>query len=113
MGRLARSLPHPPVSVIVFGSFARQEADTRNDIDVVVVRPREVDEDDDARVDSLHAWRSAVRRLSGNIVEVLEVDADEAATSLAIHAGITWRPRAVQPGLVSSCPGRDSNSHGA
>lgn len=82
MGRLARSLPHPPVSVIVFGSFARQEADTRSDIDVVVIRPREVDEDDDAWVDSLHAWRSAVRRLSGNIVEVLEVDADEAATKL-------------------------------
>ena len=39
--------PHPPVSVIVFGSFARREAEQDSDIDVVVVRPADVDEDDD------------------------------------------------------------------
>lgn len=82
MGRLARELPHPPVSVVVFGSFARQEADVDSDIDVVVVRPTEIDEDDDTWVESLHAWRAAVRRLSGNPVEILEVDSDEAARKL-------------------------------
>ena len=82
MGRLARTLPHPPASVIVFGSFARREADTHSDIDVVIVRPTEIDEDDDEWLDSLDAWRSAVRRLSGNVVEVLEVSTDEAGTKL-------------------------------
>jgi predicted nucleotidyltransferase len=83
MGRLAGALPHPPVSVIVFGSFARREAEVDSDIDVVVVRPAEVDEDDDAWSSSLEAWRRDLRRLAGNPVEVLEVSADEAPTKLA------------------------------
>jgi hypothetical protein len=83
MGRLAGTLPHPPVSVIIFGSFARREAETDSDIDVVVVRPAEVGEDDDAWSASLEAWRRDVRRLAGNPVEILEVSADEAATKLA------------------------------
>ena len=83
MGRLAGALPHPPVSVIVFGSFARREADTDSDIDLVVVRPAEVDEDDDEWSASLEGWRRDVRRLTGNSVQVLEVSAGEAATKLA------------------------------
>ena len=83
MGRLAGALPQPPVSVIVFGSFARREAVVDSDIDVVVVRPTEVDEDDDAWSASLETWRRDVRQLTGNPVEVLEVSADEAATKLA------------------------------
>src|SRR3546814_16699610 len=89
MGRLAGALPYPPVSVIVFGSFARRTAEAESDIDVVVVRPSEVDEDDeidDRWSASLEAWRRDVRRLTGNPVEVLEVSADEAATKLAGHA---------------------------
>ncbi len=81
MGRLAGALPHPPVSVIVFGSLARREAEAGSDIDVVMVRPAEVD--DDAWSASLEAWRREVRLLAGNPVEVLEVSADEAATKLA------------------------------
>lgn len=113
MGRLAAALPHPPVSVIVFGSFARREAETDSDIDVVVVRPAEIDEDDDAWSASLEAWRHDVRRLAGNPVEVLEVSADEAATKLAGRAQL-WadirRDGRVVHGLglrqLRSVPGR-------
>lgn len=83
MGRLAGALPQPPVSVIVFGSFARQEAEADSDIDVVVVRHAEVDEGDDAWSASLDAWRRDVRQLTGNTVEILEVGATEAARKLA------------------------------
>jgi hypothetical protein len=82
MGRLAEALPQPPVSVIVFGSFARREAEAGSDIDVVVVRPAEVDADEEAWSASLEAWRGDVRRLAGNLVEILEASADEAATKL-------------------------------
>lgn len=82
MGRLAGALPRPPVSVIVFGSFARREAEAGSDIDVVVVRPTEIGEDDDAWLATIEAWRRDVRRLAGNPVEVLEVSANEAATKL-------------------------------
>ena len=80
MGRLAGMLPHPPVSAIVFGSFARREAGADSDIDIVVVRPAGIDDDEWSA--SLEAWRRDTQRLTGNPVEVLEVDADEAATKL-------------------------------
>ncbi|MFP4514048.1 MAG: nucleotidyltransferase domain-containing protein [Acidimicrobiales bacterium] len=83
IGRLAAALPRPPMSVIVFGSFARREADTDSDIDLIVVRPEEIDADDDNWVESLEAWRHDVRRLTGNPVEVLEVSAVEAPGKLA------------------------------
>lgn len=89
MGRLAGALPRPPMSVIVFGSFARREAVIDSDIDAVVVRPAELDEDDDAWSAPLETWRHDVRRLTGNAVEVLEVSAEEAATKLA-GRGQVW-----------------------
>lgn len=81
IGRLAGALPHPPVSVIVFGSFARREAEIDSDIDLVVVAPTEVD--DDAWAGSIESWRRDVRRLTGNPVQVLEVSGEEAASKLA------------------------------
>lgn len=83
IGRLAAALPRPPASVIVFGSFARREADVNSDIDIVVVRPVAIDDDDDAWIESLEAWRHDVRQLAGNPVEVLQVSADEAASKVA------------------------------
>jgi hypothetical protein len=82
MGRVAASLPVPPASVIVFGSFARGEADRASDIDTVVVRPADRDEDDEAWSSSIDQWRRAVRRASGNRVEVVEVGMSEVATLL-------------------------------
>jgi predicted nucleotidyltransferase len=79
IGRLARALPLPPLSVIVFGSFARGEAVADSDIDVMVVRPAEIAEDDDAWVESLEGWRRDVAKLTGNMVEVMEVSAEEAS----------------------------------
>lgn len=83
IGRRAGALPRPPASVIVFGSFARREADRRSDLDLVVVRPSGVDEDDVEWTESLDDWRLAIRRLAGNPVEVLEVSLDDAASKLA------------------------------
>ena len=82
IGRLAGALPCPPVSVVVFGSFGRREAGPDSDIDLVVVRPDEIDEDDDAWAESLEGFRRDVRQLTGNPVEVLEVSAGEAASRL-------------------------------
>jgi predicted nucleotidyltransferase len=83
ISRLAGELPHPPISVIVFGSFARREAGPDSDIDVVVVRPADVDEDNEAWAAAIERWRSEVRRLTGTSVEVIEVSADEAAARVA------------------------------
>ena len=89
LGRLAKLLPIRPLSVIVFGSLARGEADVESDVDMVVVRPRGVS-DDDAWGISVERWRVAVHRLTGNAVEILEVAADEMATRLASRSQV-WR----------------------
>lgn len=77
IGRLAGMLPRPPVSVIVFGSLARRDAGTDSDIDIVIVRPVDIDEDDDAWTDSIEQWRREIRTLTGNRVDLLELCADE------------------------------------
>lgn len=53
LGGVSADLPRPPVSLVVFGSFARGEADEQSDIDVIVVRPDDVDTDDVGWVDGL------------------------------------------------------------
>ncbi len=63
--------PHP-VSAIVFGSFARGEADALSDVDIALVSPEEADGDDQWAV-SVQEFRAAARRLTGNRVQVLEV----------------------------------------
>ena len=77
LGDLAGDLPIRPASVIVFGSFARGEADGASDIDTVLVRLAGVSSDDPAWEQAIDWWRSQVRVLTGNQVEVLELGADE------------------------------------
>lgn len=90
MGRLAAVLPVVPASVIIFGSFARGEADTESDIDAVFIRPTRIDESDEAWADSVEQWRSRIHRVSGNPVEVLEVGSDEVGTRLSSRRPV-WR----------------------
>ena len=79
----AAALPFPPVSVIVFGSFARGKADEHSDLDAIIVRPDEVDEDDDAWATAIEQWRDEARAITGNRVEILEVARHEARIKLA------------------------------
>jgi hypothetical protein len=78
IGELAAELPRPPASVIVFGSFARREARVDSDIDIAVVRPDDIDDEDEDWATSLDAWRADIHRRTGNRIEVLEVSTAEA-----------------------------------
>lgn len=89
MGQLAAGLHRPPVSVIVFGSFARREADAESDIDVVIVRPPDIDEDDDEWSASLESWRRDIQRRTGNAVEIFEVGTNDAGWKLGSR-GQVW-----------------------
>lgn len=83
MAHLVVRFPSPPVSVIVFGSFVRGEADAASDLDVVVVRPAGIDEGDDSWSAALDEWRIGVRRVSGATVEVVELGEGEVAARLS------------------------------
>lgn len=76
---LAQRMEPAPTSAVVFGSFARGEADATSDLDILLVRPAGLDADDEAWTAAVEEWRVAARRLTGNIVAVVEVDESELA----------------------------------
>ena len=82
IGRTASGLDPVPVSVVVFGSFARGEAVGESDLDLVLVRPDVVGEDDAGWRAGVEAWIDRVRRFTGNRVELLEVAEHDAARLL-------------------------------
>jgi predicted nucleotidyltransferase len=82
LGRTAGELRPAPVSVIVFGSFARGEAIAESDLDVLLVRPDSAAADDEEWASSVERWRQQAARLTGNRVEVIEVGEAEAARLL-------------------------------
>ncbi len=90
MGAAAGELTAPPVSVIVFGSFARREADRFSDIDAVMVRPNDVEAEDDGWISGVEQWRATVRDLTGNPVEVLDIDQTEVRAKLSSRSPL-WR----------------------
>ena len=96
IGAAAATLRFPPVSVIVFGSFARGEADEHSDLDAIVVRPDEVD--DDAWATAIEQWRNDAQAITGNRIEILEVARHEAGIKLAGRAPL-WRD-VVRDGVV-------------
>jgi predicted nucleotidyltransferase len=81
LGELAKSMVIPPGSIIVFGSFARGEARPDSDVDVVMVRERHVDASSEWS-EGIDEWRRGARRLTGNEVEVMEVDQLEVSSLL-------------------------------
>jgi hypothetical protein len=82
LGRAAADISPTPLSVIVFGSLGRGDAHTGSDIDILVVRPSGVDDDHDTWHTTLEQWRQHAGRLTGNPIEILEVDAADIARNL-------------------------------
>ena len=89
IGAAAGELPLPPASVIVFGSFARREADRGSDIDVVIVRPDDVDDDDGTWTAGVDKWLRSARAITGNDVEVVEAGLSRAIEKLS-NGGPLW-----------------------
>jgi DNA-binding MarR family transcriptional regulator len=98
IGAAVAALPFQPVSVLVFGSFARGEADEHSDLDAIIVRPDDVDEDDDAWATAIERWRGDAQAITGNRVEILDVARHQAGTKLAGRTSL-WRD-VVRDGVV-------------
>ena len=63
----------PPVHVSLFGSAARGDGDTGSDVDLVVVRPRDVDEEDEQWRTQLDGLADAVLGWAGNHAGISEI----------------------------------------
>lgn len=112
LGVLAGQMDPNPISAVVFGSLARGEADATSDMDIVLVRPAEVDEDDEPWASSAEGWRASARRLTGNPVRVIEIDETEIARRLrqptALWADVLHEGVVVHGSSLESFRGRRS-----
>lgn len=85
LGSQAETLEPGPVSVIVFGSFARGEAEADSDLDVLFVQPKGMNDDDYRWAAAVEGWRQFARRLTGNRVEVVETSESSVGRFLRSH----------------------------
>jgi hypothetical protein len=77
-----RSWPIPPRAAALFGSAARGDGGTASDIDVLLVRPGEVNETDEVWCQQVEMFRDRVTTWTGNHCQIYDVD----SPSLAEHA---------------------------
>jgi DNA-binding transcriptional ArsR family regulator len=85
---LAGKITPRPVSALVFGSFARGEADESSDLDILLVHSERAG-DDERWGRSVEEFRTSAHRLTGNVVQVLEVPEREVGRRLR-GKGSVW-----------------------
>ena len=77
LSELAESIEPAPASLALFGSFSRGTDDAESDLDVLVVRPDDLEPDDPSWLDSFGAWQDLARVVVGNPVNVIETSRRE------------------------------------
>jgi predicted nucleotidyltransferase len=104
LGTLARAIMPAPASLIVFGSFARGEANADSDLDVLAVRGAGVTADEEAWLDALGEWERAARHITGNRVELLVVGMEELPLLLRDRGqGGLWRSIEADGVILAGC----------
>lgn len=101
----ARVIAPAPASLVVFGSFARGDADAESDLDVLAVRAAGVAADDEAWLDALSGWERAARQVTGNPVELLIVGVEELPVLLGGDGqGTLWRTIEAEGLVLAGAP---------
>lgn len=68
---------HEPTAIVVYGSAARGDGGTHSDIDLLIVRPSSVDDDDPGWHRDLTDLAAHIARWTGNPCEILDRSSDE------------------------------------
>ncbi|MGB8021534.1 MAG: nucleotidyltransferase domain-containing protein [Candidatus Nanopelagicales bacterium] len=75
--------PVAPLALSVFGSVARGDGSTASDVDVLLVRPPGVPEDDPAWAAAVDGLRQGILKWSGNTASIIEVTTDQVGDMVA------------------------------
>jgi predicted nucleotidyltransferase len=73
----------PPMSALIYGSFARGELATHSDVDVLVVRPDTVRPDDTMWQGQIADLADRIQRWTGRRANVIDMDIREAVRGLS------------------------------
>lgn len=71
------SWKYKPVHASVFGSAARGDGDEHSDIDVLIVRPSSVDEDEEGWREQLNQFETDIADWTGNFAGIAEVTEED------------------------------------
>jgi predicted nucleotidyltransferase len=94
----AATIDPAPASLVIFGSFARGDADEDSDIDVLAVRARGVALDDHSWTDTLRHWADRSTRLAGNTVNLLDESIEDLPRPVG-RRGSVW-DQAMRDGIL-------------
>lgn len=89
--RIRRALdtwPIAPVHASLFGSAARGDGDTQSDIDLFVIRPSDVDDDEPTWCGQIDDLSDQIRRWTGNYAGVVQIAESEIARLCADESPI-------------------------
>lgn len=90
---------HPaPLSLVVFGSFARGTARRDSDIDVLAVAPKAVTTGSSSWEETMGCWVAATTTAAGNPVKLIQIGVDELAARPARRPG--WLQEASDQGIL-------------
>ena len=101
---LASAIMPAPASLVVFGSFARGEADPDSDVDVLAVRPAGLPSDDNDWTDSLGRWVDQATRIIGNPVNLIETALEEIPELLERNGPSLWQDAAKEGVVLVGSP---------
>jgi Nucleotidyltransferase domain len=74
--------PVKPTGVAFFGSFARRDGDADSDVDVLLVRPTNVSDEDEAWGSQRRRLAASIQRWVGNPAQILELSEEELTVAI-------------------------------
>jgi hypothetical protein len=74
-----------PHALVLFGSYARRDGGAESDLDLLLVRPDDVDEDHAAWRGQRHELARSAERCTGNRTQIVELSAAELAHAVAVE----------------------------
>jgi predicted nucleotidyltransferase len=101
---LAADITPEPVSLVVFGSFARGEAGPESDVDVLAIRPAGLPGDREDWADSLGLWADRATKAVGNPVNLIEAAVEEVPALLAREGRSVWKDAASEGIVLAGSP---------
>ncbi len=93
-----------PAAVVLFGSFARRSGDAESDIDMLLVRPDDVDDEAPSWVAQRRLLADTLERRSGNRVQIVELSKTELDEAVAHNEPLIDSLRADGVVVAGSAP---------